>query len=886
MRPTVTVALLLATVLAVPARAEEPSATLPPGPPPVRAVRATGPITIDGVLDEAAWQAAPPAGDFRQQRPNEGAAPTQRTEVRVLYDNDALYVGARMHDAHADSIVRQLARRDNGMRSDAFRLHLDPYHDGRSGYYFGISSAGTLLDGTMQNDGWSSGSWDGVWQGRAKVDGEGWTAELKIPFSQLRFARADEQVWGVNFQRSLGRGFEDDYLVYPPTNQTAFVSLFPPLVGLSGISPGHSIELLPYATGKGEFLVHDPQDPFHDGSRYTPNAGVDLRMPLGSRLTLNATANPDFGQVEVDPAVVNLSDVETFYPERRPFFVEGNSIFSAGQQGGTDYWDVGLPEPTFFYSRRIGRAPQGSVPDDAVFADVPHGTTILGAAKVTGKLGSSVNFGTLHAVTGREQADLQYGDRSRVNGFEVEPLTYYGVARALKEFPGRRHGIGVITTLTERSFQDSRLEDEFNRSSLLAVVDGWHFFDREQSWVLSGWMGGTNVTGNTTHLSALQQSSRHYFQRPDAEAFSLDPDATSMSGMGGKVWLAKQKGNWVSNSSLGFLSPGLEMGDLGYLSYSDLISGHTGVGYRWLTPTHNVKQHSVTAAAFGGTNFDGDLVQAGASANAHYWFSNNWLFDGTAAYRPQTVNARRSRGGPLMLSEPMYSLDLFSDTDGSRVRYYSLECHYYTQPDEGSWSWSIYPFASWKPAPNVQLMLGPSFERSRDGAYYLTSLDDPAATATFGRRYLFARLDQATVAANLRVNISFTPTMSLQFYGQPLVSTGRYRNVRELARAHSLDFVGPGGAAWTYDPATNLFDPDGVGGSEAFSPDFNFRSLRGNAVFRWEYRPGSTFYLVWTQDRTDQAAMSDLDIGPSFHDLIRADANNIFLAKATWYLSL
>jgi hypothetical protein len=866
------------------------SAAVAAGPPPVgpavHAVRATSSIAIDGAISESAWQSAPVVSGLRQSRPNEGADPTQRTEVRVLYDDQALYVAARMFDAHADSIVRTLARRDYGMRSDVFTLILDPQHDRRSGYFFGLSAAGTLYDGTLQNDGERSSTWDGVWEGRTKVDGEGWTAEFRIPFSQLRFARADVQEWGINFQRSLGRGFEEDYLAYTPSNESGFVSRFPALTGLEQVSPGNAIEIMPYGTSKAEFLQHNALDPFHDGSQLAENLGGDLRMPLGSRLTLNATVNPDFGQVEVDPAVVNLSDVETFFPEKRPFFVEGSSVFNAGQQGASGYWNFDFPQPTFFYSRRIGRAPAGSLPDEADFADVPNGTTILGAAKVSGKLGPAVNFGTLHAVTAREHADLQNGDLSRVDGFEVEPFTYYGVGRLLKEFPERRHGIGVITTLAARSFESPRLEDEFNRSSLTAVVDGWHFLDAGKVWVLSGWAGGTNVTGTAARIASIQQSPRHYFQRPDAKRYEVDPTLTSLSGLGGRLWLNKEKGNWASNSSLGFLSPGLEMNDLGYLSQADLIGGHLATGYRWTKPTRNVKNHSLTGALFGGTNFDGDLVSAGAYTEGFWWYTNNWCLDLSGTYNPETVNPRRSRGGPLMLNRPGYSLGLFMDTDGSRVRYYYLNLYGSAQPAEDSWSWGVSPGITWKPAANLQFSLGPDFNRSRDDAYYFTTLDDASATATYGHRYLFTELEQTSLGATLRASVSFTPTMSLQFYGQPLIATGSYRNIKELARPRSLDFVGPGAGAWTYDPATQQFDPDGAGEEQATSSDFNFKSLRGNAVFRWEYRPGSTLYLVWTQDRTDAESGSDFNVGPSFHRLIRADADNIFLAKVTYYLNL
>jgi hypothetical protein len=850
----------------------------------VRAHRLTGAISIDGALDEAAWRSSPACSAFVQRDPVEGARPSQRTTVRVLYDEDALYVGARMYDSAPDSIVSELSRRDGGTRSDKFSVYLDPFRDRRSGYYFALNAAGTQFDGTLFNDAWDDNSWDGVWLGKVRRDAEGWTAEMRIPFSQLRFARADVQTWGINFQRQMGRGFEDCFYVNRPKTSSGFVSLFPPLIGLEDVTPTNAIEIIPYVTSKAEFLTHEPLDPFNDGSRIRGSAGGDLRMPLGNKLTLSGTVNPDFGQVEVDPAVVNLSDVETFFPERRPFFVQGRSIFDTGQQGASDYWGFQFPQPTFFYSRRIGRAPEGGVPGDAEFADVPNGTTILGAAKVSGKLGEGLNVGTLHALTAREMSKNQRADLSRFDS-EVEPLSYYGVARVLKEFPERRHGVGILTTLAHRDFSDRSIEDEFNRDAFTGVVDGWHFIDRDQTWVLSGYAAGSVVTGTAARIDDLQRSSRHYFQRPDAGYASLDPGATSLTGGAARVWLNKEKGNAVSNSAIGFLSPGFEINDLGFQSRADIINGHVAGGYRWTEPKGFLRKREAYTAVFGSTNFDGDLTGAGLWGRGFLWFANNWTANVSGAYNPETVDPRRSRGGPLMLKKPGYELDLFFDTDGSRKRYYNAGYYQYLQPQENSFVHNLYAYFVYKPVPNLRFEIGPSYESSRDGHFYVSTISDPAATATFGNRYVFARLDQRVTSANIRLNISFTPTMSLQFYGQPLVASGRYSDLRELARPRSLDFTGPGAGAWTYDPATREFDEDGAGPDSPQTLDFNSKSVRGNAVFRWEYTPGAAFFLVWTQQRSHDASTPEFDFGPSLRRVFEAKADNIFLAKVTYYLT-
>jgi hypothetical protein len=505
---------------------------------------------------------------------------------------------------------------------------------------------------------------------------------------------------------------------------------------------------------------------------------------------------------------------------------------------------------------------------------------------VSGKLGTGRNFGTLHALTPRESAKLRRSGFTTDDELEVEPFTYYGVGRYLKEFPERRHGLGVISTFAARAFDEPRLEDEFNRTSLVTALDGWHFLDGNKTWVLSGWAGGSHLTGTERRVTDIQSSPRHYYQRPDATSFELDTTATSLAGLGGRLWLNKEKGNWLANAGVGALSPGLDVNDMGFLGRADLVNAHAGFGYNWSKPTKHVRHHNLIGAVFAGSNFDGDVTDLGVWGKKFWWFANNWVTELRASYSPETVNPRRSRGGPRMKNAPQWNGGLFWDTDGSRSRYYYVDASVSVAPDEDSYSWNVEPNITWKPVPNVSLQFAPEITRARDGAFLYRTLDDPGATATYGRRYIFARLDQTTFSANVRFNVSFTPSMSLQLFGQPLVSAAEFRDPRELARSNSLEFIGQGPGGWSFDPVTNRFDPDGPGPAPPeLSDDFNFKSLRGNAVFRWEYRPGSTFFLVWTQERTHVDPVSDFDLGPSMRELVDADADNIFLAKVTYYLT-
>jgi hypothetical protein len=882
--PPMRTAIALIVILGASPVLAQPAELAPP--PPVVATRLDSPLDIDGALEESIWHTAPAATAFHQRDPVEWAEASQQTEVRVVYDDAALYIGARLFDTAPDSVMARLGRRDSDVPGDRFTVWLDPLHDRRSGYYFAVMAGGTLLDGTLSNDGAQDASWDGVWQGKARRDEHGWTVEMRIPFSQMRYTGGASPVWGINFARTVQRRSERIYMAHQPKKGSGFVSRFPLLEGLHDLRAARNLELLPYVTSKAEYLDHSAEDPFNDGSKFTQNVGGDLRASVGSRMTLNATVNPDFGQVEVDPAVVNLSDTETYFQEKRPFFVEGMSYFRFGNEGSNSYWNFNWPEPTFFYSRRIGRAPQGSVPDDAIYTSVPNGTTILGAAKLTGKVTPTWNFGTLHALTGREQAKLSDGI-STVNQ-DVEPLTYYGVARGLHEFKDRRLGLGLLGSVVARRFDDPALRDELNGTALVGGFDGWAFFDQKRTWVVSGYSAMSYVQGTRARLTALQQDPRHYFQRPDARQVSLDTLATSMTGGVTRLWLNKQSGKIILNSGAGFVTPGLEMNDIGFMRQTDVINGHTTIGYQWTDPTKLTKAKDVEATVFASSDFDGYLTSMGYWTNGSIEFCNNYSWNASLTYNPQTVNDRATRGGPRMINPPGVEFDNYFDTDGKSTMFYYVDFNSYYQPGANAYFWTVSPGITFTPRSNLKMSVGPGFTHNVETAGFVDIYPDPTATATYGSRYVFADLDQKEFSANIRVDWSFTPALSFQLFAQPLISTGDYTHYKELARGMSYDFnvFGTGGS--TFDPVTTTADPDGAGPAPPIAignRDFNYRSLRGNAVLRWEYMPGSTLFLVWTQSREESEDTGDFSFDHSMHQMVNAPPNDIFLAKLTWYFS-
>jgi hypothetical protein len=850
----------------------------------LHAVRLTEPIVLDGKLTESIWINDEGFSDFVERDPVEWSTPSEKTLVHVAYDNAALYVGAMMYDSHPDSIVARLARKDSETGSDKLGLFLDPYHDKRSGYEFFVDASGGVIDGTLYNDEFDSYTWDGIWEAEVSRDNQGWSVEIRIPFSQLHFKQADVQVWGIDFKRTIARKNETSYITFTPKKSSGFVSRFVPLIGIENISPSRQIELLPYVTTQAQYLQHSPGDPFNTGKKYLPATGVDLKMGLGSNMTLNATINPDFGQVEVDPAVVNLSDVETIYQEKRPFFVEGNDIFDFGYGGARNFWGFNWPGPDFLYTRRIGKAPSGSIPSSDYY-DVPTATHILGAAKLTGKL-EDWNIGTIHALTKREMTSIQTsGIQSET---EIEPLAYYGVVRAQKEIDGGKQGIGILSTLTERSFQDNRLRDQMNSSGAVAALDGWTFLDEEKEWVLTGWGAVSRVAGNNTRMVALQRNSQHYFQRPDAPEVEVDSSAMSMTGYAARVYLNKQKGSVFTNSAIGVLSPKFDIGDLGFVSRTNVVNMHTGGGYKWTGTNNWYSQISALGALFRSYDFAGNIIWEGLYQEVDFQTPDNYYFNYSIAYNPQTVNNRRTRGGPLSLNPPGFELSVYGETNNNAS--WVLSCGAYDYFPSYSNSTSVWANLTYRPASNISITVGPEVDRERQSSQWVGAFSDPLAVSTYGSRYVFGEMDQTTFYASIRLNWTFNPKLSLQIYVQPLISAGSFSSFKELAAPKTYDFNRYADNNVTLSNGSYTVDPDGSGGpapSFNFSnPDFNIRSVRGNAVLRWEYLPGSIMYLVWTQSRSDYEDNGEFQFNRSFSHLLDITPDNIFMVKFSYWWSL
>lgn len=825
-----------------------------------RASRATGPIAVDGRLIEEAWSRADVADHFTQRDPAEGQPATERTEIRVLYDDEAIYIAARLFDGHPERIVRRLSNRDDPADADAVSIYLDPRHDRLTGAMFRVSAAGVQADNVISNDTNEDGSWDAVWTSAVTVDAQGWCAELRIPFSQLRFNAAPQQTWGINVERYIHRKNEWVWLELVLKNENGLASRMVPLTGLDGIRPARRIELAPYAAIRQEFVQPSRAgDPFNDGARTFGAVGLDLKAGITGGLTLDATINPDFGQAEVDPAVVNLSAFETFFDEKRRFFIEGSEIFgNFGTGGSNNFFGFNTSDPNLFYSRRIGRAPQAPAGGD--FSDVPRATTILGAAKLTGKTANGWSIGLLDAVTSRERATILDGSaRSRT---QVEPLTNYLVARLKHDFS--RGGAGLIATSVVRRLNTQLFKDLLTRRATVFGGDAFYFFDQKHEWVVTGKMSGSHISGSEAALTGIQLEPQRYFQRPDAPQVSFDPHRTSLSGYAGRVNLNRNAGVWKVNAALWGVSPGFESNDLGFHSNGDRAGGHAVLIWSHTKTTRVTRDMGVWVARAFGRNFNGDTLNNQWYGCANATFLNYWSSNLCGDYTYQSLDDRLTRGGPIAVNPAARGLSGRISTDSRKWVSLDLNGNHYTDRGGGR-SMNANASVNLKPSSALTISTGPEFSRSHGTAQYVRTHADPAATATFGQRYVFAAIDQRQLVLPTRVNYILSPRASLRLFMQPLLATGTYDHYKQLAAPRTYEFT-----------ALGLTDFEDL--------NFNFKSLRANAVFRWEFRPGSTFYAVWTQERQDFSHPGDFSVRRDTSALLSAPANDVFLMKLTYWL--
>ncbi|MEP7002679.1 MAG: DUF5916 domain-containing protein [bacterium] len=846
----------------------------------IRATRAVVRPVIDGRIDEPIWATASAATAFVQRAPEAGRPASQRTEARQLVDGDALYIAMRLEDTAPDSIVTAMMRRDGDGNSDWAHVFIDSYNDKRTAFHFAVNPSGVKRDGFISgNSEWNEDiGWDAVWDVATHRDSTGWTAEFRIPLSQLRFAAgagAGGATWGIELGRDIARRGERSYWAPIPPNAGTYVSNFGSLVGVPVQEAKRRVEINPYVLARSWRSNAYAGNSLLPGSMQNASTGADFKVGVGSNLTLTGTVNPDFGQVEADPAQVNLTGAETILPEKRTFFTEGSDLFHYNLSwGGVDFGNEQL-----VYTRRIGRMPQLALPDVASHSVATDPTRLLGAAKLSGRIGQW-RLGVLSATT-EEETGL-YAQPSGIGKQVTEPLTHYGVARLDRDFENGASQLGVIVTATNRRL-DSLSSNTLRSAAYAAGVEGEKRFGGGR-YLVSGNVFGSLVDGSASAIARTQTSFQHLFQR-DPNALGLDSSATSMSGLAAELRLSKQSGGlWRVGATAHVVTRGFEVNDLGYISRTNLADV---VG--WLGRIRNEQTaHTRSWASFLNVRALSSLVGPERIAGANWWnrvqFQNYWELSGMLDRSLGGTSSSLLRGGPAMRTPARTYAEYELRTDPRRPLSWVIDANGSPKDADGSSLVSVSPGLIYRPLDRAEFQLRPAMEWRRTSTQFIDY-----AIVSGARHDLVGDLQQQTASLTGRASYAFTPDLTLQLYAQPFVSRGRYLRVGEVANAQAsrhedrVHFFGARDISVGGDREHVTYQTSG-GAVRVGNPEFDTRTLNANAVVRWEYRPGSTLFVVWSQGRDEDARLGT----DAFRELTRqvwsAPATNVFLVKWAYYL--
>jgi hypothetical protein len=834
-----------------------------------RTVRLEGkPPQIDGRLDDAAWSQGEWSGDYKQQIPTEGAPPSQPTELKILWDEKNVYFAVRAYDDPA-KVHRYPGRRD-ALTGDIVGVCFDSYNDKRTGFEFDLTAGGSKIDLLLFGETEWDTTWDAVWDGEVAHDEKGWTAEFRVPLNQLRYGPQDEQVWGLHAWRWIDRHQEEDQWQLIPRQNTGRMYQLGELRGIHGLPRARHVELLPHALGKAS----SGPSVEGGGTDGAGSIGLDAKVGVTSNFTLDATVNPDFGQVEADPSVVNLTAYETFYEEKRPFFLEGRKILSFEVED----------EDQLFYSRRIG-APPSRLPDLGAgeSASLPESTTILGAFKVTGRTDGGLSVAALQAFTQKESVAVSSPLGAR--DVPVEPFGSYTLARLHKDWDKGNTSLGGMLTSTHRWLSDPGLAFLPTQATTAGLDFTRHFANR--SWLVEATGVFSNVRGDRQAIAELQTSPVHYYQRPDADHLGLDLSRESLSGHGGSVRVGRSETSRLRLlDHFHWYSPGLELNDVGYLRQADLLANQVFVGWSELRPRGIFRSYSLQLAREDQRDFGGLATLGATELEASGQFQNKWGAEASFAYK-DVVDTRMLRGGPALRWHDFYEAELSLHTDQSRRVSLSPYGGASWARDDASRAWNAGAHVNVRPSNRFSFSGSASYEWLDDSLQYVATAD-----AGGEPRWVLGRIDQDTWAFTFRVNVSITPDLTIQYYGSPFIGTGRYTEFKRAtdtlaeSAAARAQVYGPDEIA--YRPEANRYDVTEAGGGPSYSfasPDFSFRQFRSNLVARWEWKPGSSLYVVWSQGRTSAVPFWNDSLSANWDDLWRTQPDNVFLVKVSYWVS-
>lgn len=832
------------------------------------------PPVIDGLLNDEAWdQVAWAGGDFRQVNPDKGKPATVQTRFKILYDAKNLYAIFRCYDPEPDKIVKRMSRRDS-FDGDWVELHIDSYYDKRTAFSFTSSVSGVKSDEYVSNNGddWDS-SWDPIWYLKTSVDEEGWIAEIRIPLSQLRFTNKDDLIWGINVQRRFFRNQENSRWQYIPPDAAGYVHLMGEMNGIKGIKPQKQLEIQPYLVGKTETFEKEDGNPYATGKFTSADVGLDAKIGITSDITLDLTVNPDFGQVEADPSQVNLTAFELYFREQRPFFIEGNNTLN---------FPIAFDNNNLFYSRRIGRQPQlyaetDAYGDDGVneYVKPNNRTTILGAAKLTGKNKKGFSWGLLESVTSREYAEIDSLGNKRKQ--ITEPLTNYLAMRAQQDINKGNTLVGGMLTATNRKLDDPRL-NLLHESAYTGGVDFVHHW-KEREYYISTKFLMSHVEGSEEAISTTQLSSERFFQRPDNHHTEYDPNRKSLTGTGGQFIIGKKSGDLVSDLGVTWQSPELELNDIGFLSQTDNINQWFWMQYRILKPKGITRAQRFNINQWHEWDFGGRSLSSGYNVNAHAEFKNLWQSGGGLTYRNFRASNADLRGGPTLRYPGMFYYWFYVSTDNRKKFYVNLNPELGLGKENFAKELYINFRMTYRPINALNVSLEPTYSLNKNEMQYVATSDvngDP--------RYIVGYIDQATLRLVVRATYMLTPNLSIQYYGQPFGTAGQYSKFKSITNPNDSEYsnryapISPVLAADAYWVDENN---DAAYDYSFGKPDFNFGQFRSNSVLRWEYIPGSTFFLVWTRERNGAFYATDPNHKNYSFDFTEK-GHNVFLMKYTY----
>jgi len=834
------------------------------------------PPLIDGRLDDLCWiNEGTWSQNFLQNTPVERGQPSFPTKIKILFDDKNIYFALRAWDPEPDKINRFVGNRDDNSIGDLISVAFDGYHDFRAGTEFNINAGGNKTDLIVTDDLSVNLDWNAVWEGKTAFNDSSWTVEFRIPLSQLRYNHSDSgMIWGLHVRRIVRRIQEVDQWSLIPRKNSGHVYSFGEMHGLQGIRKPRLVEFLPYISGKA---LSEPQisgSPYSKGTRWNGNAGIDGKFGIGD-FTLDLTVNPDFGQIEADPSVMNLTAFETFYEEKRPFFLEGQHIF-----------DFSDNENMLFYSRRIGHAPSYSPEIDNVnsYSKLPELTNIINAIKLTGTTRNGISIGILQSTTQKEYGLLT------VNGTEtkpvVEPLTNYLVARAQKISGNGNSQLGAILTSTNRVIDNSYL-NHLNRNALTGGVDLLQYFRNREYYIdFKGVL--SYINGKEEAIAALQRSPLHYYQRPDMQDYlGIDSTRRYLAGSGGYLEVGR-KGNkrFIFSEKLSWTSPGLDLNDAGYLLMADLVGNQTSVSYRHTEPGRLLRNYTVTLNQSNTWNFGGTSLSNELGAELNTMFSNQWEISMFETFTFSDLSTRLLRGGPAFRLSPSWENTILFNTDKSRRVSFQMHTSGLLSTDGVSREVMLEPGFTFRVGNHIYIYTEYEYTRARDNFLYVTQ-----QSADASMHYIMAHIKQQTHNITFRFNYNITPDISFQYYGSPFISTGIYSNFKRAADSHAENL----------EARYHVFTQDEISFNESLNeygisestanysftnPDFSFREFRSNLVARWEYRPGSTLYLVWENNRYSREDAYYSSLGHNVDELFGVHPTNVFMIKLSYWLGI